>query len=155
MNAFMLDKWNDVVTSDDTVIYGGDLVLNSSRDYRMKVSFVLSYLNGKKILVRGNHDRSHSTMCQLGFESSNLYYFKDNILVVHDLMRRWHIKEIADLIEKADYVLYGHVHNQLLDDPRVKDNPKFINICVEHLDYIPRTLEELKEIRNIQLQRGI
>lgn len=154
MNVTMVDRWNDVVSSEDTVIYGGDLVLASVRGYKERVVLLLDILNGKKILVGGNHDRSHNTMIKLGFQSSSLYHFENDILVIHDLMRQWHMKEISELIEQAKYVLYGHVHGLLLDDPKVAGQEKFINISVEHLDYIPRNIEELKVIRRKQLKEG-
>lgn len=153
MDLFMTEAWNFVVSPGDTVIYGGDLTLSSKRQYKTLVPNILNRLNGIKILVKGNHDRSHGTMVKLGFQSSSLYHFENGILVIHKLLLNW--DRLKHQIEQADYVLYGHVHNLLLDDPRVAGKEKFINICVEPLAYIPRTIGELKEIRKTQLERGI
>jgi len=149
MDTFMVSAWNATVSPEDTVIYGGDLALGSIRGYKSRITPLVASLNGKKILVKGNHERSQKTSRAIGFDETHSYYFKDGVLVVHDLMKQW--DRLCQQINEADYVLYGHVHRKLLDAPVVAGKKKFINICVEHLDYIPRTLEELKEIRDKQL----
>lgn len=148
----MLNAWNVRVSSKDTVVYGGDLALGSIRRYKERITPLVWSLNGKKILVKGNHERSRKTSLAIGFDEVHSYYFEDGILVVHKLMANW--DRLSHQIVAADYVLYGHVHTLLLDDPRVVGQEKFINISVEHLDYIPRTIEELKVIRKKQLVEG-
>ena len=49
----MIRKWNDVVTSEDTVYVVGDFGLSDSKE---ETTRVCQMLNGKKILVMGNHD---------------------------------------------------------------------------------------------------
>ena len=120
------------------------------RHYKEIVTPLVGSLNGKKILVKGNHERSRKTSFAIGFDEVYSYYFVDGILVVHKLMQNW--DRLIHQIEKADYVLYGHVHKLLLEDPRVAGQEKFINISVEHLDYIQRTIEELIVIRKKQLE---
>jgi calcineurin-like phosphoesterase family protein len=145
MNQFMIDSWNSVVAPIDNVIYGGDLVLGSSRHYKEKVKDLLLQLNGVKFLVRGNHDRSRKVMLKLGFiDVYPFTYLTDssvNIFIVHNLMRNF--DQYQSYIEVADVVLYGHAHNKVYDDSRIKDNKKFINISVENLDYLPYTILQL------------
>ena len=54
MNSFMIDKWNETVSPEDTVYYLGDI--SYGRDSRGP-GYWLSLLNGNKILIKGNHDR--------------------------------------------------------------------------------------------------
>jgi len=152
MDKYMIDMWNSVVSPEDRVIYGGDFTLSSKRQYHKLVSNWLIQLHGTKILVKGNHDRSRNKMVELGFESAHLYYVENNILVVHHLRESWH--RIRHLIDEVDYVLYGHVHNRIIEEVHGVNvnNEKFINICVEPLQYIPHTIEQLIELRKQQLE---
>lgn len=152
MDVFMLHAWNIWVSPNDTVVYGGDLALGSIRRYKERITSLVRTLNGRKILVKGNHERSRKTSLAIGFDEVYSYYFEDGILVIHNLMTNW--DRLCQQINEADYVLYGHVHELLLEDPRVAGQEKFINISVEHLDYIPRTIEELIVIRKKQLKEG-
>lgn len=154
MNQSMIDSWNSVVDPLDNVIYGGDLVLGSSRNYREKVKDLLLKLNGAKFLVRGNHDRSRKTMLALGFLDvypfANLTDSGFNIFMIHNLMRNF--DQYQSNIEAADVVLYGHIHNNTYDDIRIKDHSKFINISVENLNYIPHTISQLIGKSNAKIQ---
>ena len=50
MNAEMIKRWNAVVRPHDKVYHLGDVVINK------KFLYILPLLNGKKRLIRGNHD---------------------------------------------------------------------------------------------------
>ena len=53
MNEAMIESWNSVVTKDDEVYHLGDI------GYKMnptQLHSILSRLNGKIYLVKGNHD---------------------------------------------------------------------------------------------------
>ena len=63
MNQKLIDNWNRVVSDDDIIIHLGDFALGSED----KIQGLLSQLNGYKVLVRGNHDKSIRTMKRLGF----------------------------------------------------------------------------------------
>lgn len=56
MNRELIARWNDVVTGDDTVWCLGDLALGHVAD----TVAMTSALNGRKLLVPGNHDRVSS-----------------------------------------------------------------------------------------------
>lgn len=58
MNAAMIKNWNDRVGPDDTIFHLGDFLLyrNKLKDW----SDLVSQLNGKIILIRGNHDHANA-----------------------------------------------------------------------------------------------
>ena len=58
----MIRRWNSVVDMEDLVVIAGDFAFKGISEYASK-------LNGRKILIRGNHDRpkKHAYM-QAGFE---------------------------------------------------------------------------------------
>ena len=56
MHETIKNNWNKKVKPDDTVIVGGDVGYpKSSKDFKLITEFIKE-LNGKKILVSGNHD---------------------------------------------------------------------------------------------------
>jgi calcineurin-like phosphoesterase family protein len=56
MNRAMIDRWNSVVSFEDTVYHLGDACMGSISDTLP----LIRELNGYKILVPGNHDRIFS-----------------------------------------------------------------------------------------------
>ena len=69
MNASMIGSWNGVVASDDTVYYLGDFAMQPHL-----VAEILPQLNGKKLLIAGNHDRCHP---KIGSPSKWLHAYID------------------------------------------------------------------------------
>jgi len=64
MNEAMVAAWNSVVKSDDWVLHVGDFAMGSKdncRTFRQR-------LNGKVLIVLGNHDRKSSFMRECGFD---------------------------------------------------------------------------------------
>jgi calcineurin-like phosphoesterase family protein len=53
MNANLISNWNKKVKKEDTVYILGDVIFSNSVSETKKI---LTSLNGKKILVYGNHD---------------------------------------------------------------------------------------------------
>lgn len=63
MNKTMIEKYNAIIGDDDTVMWLGDCFFKGpiGKD-------VMKQLNGHKILVLGNHDKSAGHMAGLGFD---------------------------------------------------------------------------------------
>lgn len=146
MNDYMIEKWNAVVAPEDTVIHIGDFAFGN----KMIQQQMFLKLNGKKILVRGNHDGAKRWMLDVGFDEVVDYIHRDGLLIIHD---PYHIREIterkgvytlAERYEECEYLLHGHVHQKIV----THDFDKAINCCVEHHDYTPQTLEQLIQWTN-------
>lgn len=54
MNAQLIQKWNNKVSDEDTVYILGDFCFKMSKQDAIKI---LKQLKGKKVLIRGNHDK--------------------------------------------------------------------------------------------------
>lgn len=54
MNEAIVKNWNETVSPDDTVYHLGDVALGPIQDSLS----IIERLNGRKILVTGNHDRN-------------------------------------------------------------------------------------------------
>ena len=61
MNKCLIKKWNEKITSEDTIYILGDFTMKGPE----MASSILYSLKGKKYLIRGNHDNfwteHHST----------------------------------------------------------------------------------------------
>ena len=53
MNKYFLDAWNAKIKSDDTVYILGDLHIRGKNEDLIDI---VSKFNGKKVLIKGNHD---------------------------------------------------------------------------------------------------
>ena len=144
MNEALIDNWNKVVGKDDRVYHCGDVVI--ARRY---LDLVLPRLNGRKVLIKGNHD-----IFKLGdylphFDDIRGSHKLDNFIISHipihpESLARW-----------CSGNIHGHTHNNLVmkdgyDEDRnfcansVVDE-RYINVCVENINYTPIDFEEIRE----------
>ena len=54
MNETIINNWNSIIKEDDTIYHLGDFCLSNDDE----IKSIFNRLNGNKILIRGNHDRS-------------------------------------------------------------------------------------------------
>ena len=74
MDEELICRWNCVVNEDDTVYVLGDFGADG------KEAFILNRLNGKKFLIKGNHDiKSNQYYRDSGFEE--VY---DHPIIIHE-----------------------------------------------------------------------
>lgn len=64
MDRAIINNWNEIVKPEDTVYHMGDVAFTSPE----RAKHILSVLNGHKILILGNHDRSGHKMAEWGFD---------------------------------------------------------------------------------------
>ena len=130
-DAIMVENWNKVVKPNDKVYHLGDVAM------RRKGLKVLALLNGKKVLIRGNHD---------------IFKLKDYTE---------YFEQIHGLIKvKATYLshvplhpnclpvwcklnVHGHLHSNVIEDDEGTPDPRYRNICVEHTNATPIPFEEV------------
>lgn len=139
MTEKLIENWNREVSSEDTVFVVGDF---SNLNFE-KTKQITQQLNGKKYLVRGNHDTfSLKEYQQMGFE--NVFDFP---ILVCDYCLLSHQPIYVN--KHMPYVnIYGHIHN----------NPNYnkFSFCghcvsVEKIDYKPISIQEItKNILSIR-----
>lgn len=138
MDEEMVRRWNEVVREQDKVYHLGDVVINK------KYLNVLGRLNGSKRLIRGNHDIFKT--------KEYMEYFKEvyGVRVLEDMVLS-HVPLHPDSItERWNVNIHGHLHaNEVMarDFEREVDypDPLYMTVCVEHTDYRPIELSELRE----------
>lgn len=131
MNEIMIRNWNSRVQPQDTVYHLGDF---ASGD-RSKIRGILSRLNGKKILIRGNHDKQPS-LSDGWHEIHNFLELKQDhslIVMCHYAMRVWNRSHHGAIM------LYGHSHANL------PGNNQSLDVGVDCWNYQPVTLAEIQQ----------
>ena len=150
MDAALVERWNATVTSADTVYVLGDMFWGGET----KAVPVLDSLNGKKILIKGNHDRCKNTEFRMRFDQISGY------LEITDGDRHVVLCHYPMPCFKNHfhgwYHLYGHVHNSfeanmmehdrmLLEDLYCRKCNMFnVGAMMPWMDYTPRTLDEIE-----------
>jgi calcineurin-like phosphoesterase family protein len=126
----MVRRWNERVKKEDIVIHLGDFSLGRSKE----TINIANRLNGNKILIKGNHDKSTGTFWQkrAGFKK---YFNRGFVEISDDLILSHRPKRIEGVIN-----LHGHVHNNLSRYHSVWCT----NLSVEVWDYYPVNLNEIE-----------
>ena len=136
MDKTLIKNWNERVAEDDLVYVIGDFSMK-----RTDIGFIearLRQLNGRKILILGNHDYlSAFDYVDAGFESVHTYFAIDTRLgalhVTHD-------PAVCQILE-GHYWVCGHVHRLF----RMSESKKILNVGVDVQKFAPISLEEVLE----------
>ena len=158
MNTSLVDRWNAAVTSADTVYVLGDMFWSGET----KAIPVLDSLSGKKILIRGNHDKCKNSEFRERFDQISDY------LEIADGDRHVVLCHYPMPCFKNHfhgwYHLYGHVHSSfeanmvehdriLLEDLYCRKCNMFnVGAMMPWMDYTPRTLDEIEGRANMWRQ---
>lgn len=132
MDEAMVALWNSEVRPEDTVWHLGDVVINR------KALPILGRLNGKKTLIKGNHDVFRLEEYQQYF--SNVYAYR-----VHGDVLFSHIPVHPSQFPRFSANVHGHLHSDVLPDRR------YVNVSSEQTGFKPILLEEvMRRVKNEQ-----
>lgn len=139
MNCKIIENWNKVVSNDDLVIFLGDFCLGNKEDIKL----FASKLNGRKIIILGNHDRSAKHYLDAGFQEAKklLIYSKGTNNCKYDIIFSHH-PYLS--IPSGSVNIHGHIHDKELDS-KTFDLTKYFNASVENINYTPIKLKEIIE----------
>lgn len=129
MDETMIKNWNETVSNKDVVLHLGDFGLGN-KEY---ISSIVKRLNGKKILILGNHDNwSEQTYRDMGFHTVSRFpiLYDKFYLLCHAPI------ELSDKLPFM--VCYGHIH----DSNMYHDTANSKCFCVERIGYRPYLLYE-------------
>jgi calcineurin-like phosphoesterase family protein len=142
MNETLIQKWNAVVGLRDTVYHLGDFCMGPK-----ETVFLRKRLNGKIILIKGNHDKKDVVLKEAGvdeiyvnlqIELEGYKLYLAHIPIHLDPGERPYPEELKKSPpEDYDFFICGHVHGQW------KRQGKTINVGVDQWEMTPRTLLEL------------
>ncbi len=126
MNEVLMQRWNDMVKPGSTVYIIGDFAFKNH-------AWFLHRLNGKKILIEGNHDKMSVEVKNLFREVHPFLRRRFNgkdVTLCHYSMNTW-----ASSVHGA-WHLYGHSHGRLKEG----DSLSF-DVGTDMWDYTPVPLE--------------
>lgn len=139
MREYMIQKFNSKVQPNDWVIHGGDFAM-IGRSQQDKLKPIVDRLNGRHILVLGNHDEIKPfNYIKIGFTQVTTsvimemdYGVKRPIVVNHD-------PSVRCMVPDGTIFLCGHVHNLFKSIP----DKLTVNIGVDVWDYYPINLKDI------------
>lgn len=148
MDETMIERWNAKVKPHDTVYHCGDVVI------ARKNLQLIKRLNGRKILIRGNHDIFRDDdYREVGFEQIHgVRVFVDKFILSH-------IPLHPDCVSGRFRVnVHGHLHaNQVMETFRVtgddmypyedqRIDPRYLCVCVEQTNFTPLHFDEVEAL---------
>ena len=124
----VFDNFATNINKRDSLILCGDVAFTLEWLYRLKEIKCV-----KKTLIIGNHDTEREVSLR------HLAEVFDEISGLYSKRNCWfsHAPIHPDEIRGKKYNIHGHTHQYCIDDPR------YINICLEHTNYKPISFEEL------------
>jgi calcineurin-like phosphoesterase family protein len=138
----MIERHNAKVKEQDTVYFLGDVVINK------KYLELVKRMNGRKILIRGNHDIfKDEDYREVGFQQIHgVRVFVDKFILSH-------IPLHPDCVtERFKVNVHGHLHaNEIMIDETLmsssymKPDPRYLCVCVEQTDFTPLHFDEVEE----------
>lgn len=142
MNEVIRDNWNSVVKPQDKVYHLGDVYMGWNQK-ESALQFLTS-LNGKKRLILGNHDNGKDQTLQLAFQKIDVWRMwpEFGLLMTHVPVHESALfRGKTGNEEKPKQLLniHGHIH----ENNSPSSNHR--NVCVEHLNYRPINIEELRK----------
>ena len=144
MNEKMIVRWNSQVKHDDIVIHLGDFVVYGKSEKTLELC---NRLNGKKILVRGNHDRRNIYWYLAhGFDFVCDYFVIGKIIFTHRPL----YKTNKHILKYYDLNICGHIHQKEIP---TKWKYKCKNISVEQTDYYPIIIDKILGEFKLKLKR--
>lgn len=129
MDKAIIKNWNEAVSNKDLVIHLGDVALCGKERFKQ----IMSQLNGRKMLIRGNHDNwTDEFYREAGFEYVSRYpiVWNEFYILSHAPL------QLSETTPYFNY--YGHVHN----DEKYVDTATSKCVSIERLGYRPLFLFE-------------
>lgn len=158
MDAEITRRWNNRVSKQDTVHILGDFSWHNAT----KTIEILKQLNGRKRLIKGNHDRIHASELKKQFESIKDYeqikVGDQKVILCHYSIPFYNCHHYGAIM------LHGHTHNskehflELKIERSLHANEvpcQMINVgcMMPYMDYTPRTLDEIIEGKQQYMQQ--
>lgn len=144
MDAYLIDQWNSVVGPDDLVYHLGDFSVPDAAYARR----IFDQLNGRKILVLGNHDERRPGSPSPHVVHLDWYRQPTSGLSVTDtdsngqkvhIYLSHHAHRIWPQGNKGGFHFYGHSHGAI---PHL-GNSRDIGVDLPDVAFRPRTFVEL------------
>jgi calcineurin-like phosphoesterase family protein len=142
MREELIARYNSVVPPDGVTLWGGDCFFCPMSE----AATIMSRLNGRKILVLGNHDKNSGRMSSLGFDVVAKELVIDicgvTVRINHYPCQDDRFPDRCPVLKPFEMLIHGHTHS-----PN-KVNGRQIHIGVDAWAYAPASLQEIEELVN-------
>jgi calcineurin-like phosphoesterase family protein len=148
MDEAMIQRWNHNVGKTATIMVVGDFSFYDA----VKTKEITQRLNGRKILIRGNHDKAHSDswFLKCGFDSV-VESMTIPAMVQEDTVE---IQHYHDYESRYGYgvLFHGHAHNFFKAKHYVTFKRVLLNVGVDcwnftpvHIDFLFETVKRIRQ----------
>lgn len=144
MNEVLIERHNSVVAPNDRVYFLGDVAMSG------KYLPLLHRMNGKKVLIKGNHDKESMAKYMQYFDDVRGSHQFDGMIITHipihpQSLGRWGTN------------VHGHLHSNkvMLDAPPKGDeyevkpegeiDARYFCVSMEQINYTPISLCDLRK----------
>jgi calcineurin-like phosphoesterase family protein len=138
----MINRWNSIITSQDHIYHLGDFCFGGTK----QTVSILEKLNGKKFLIKGNHDKAIKKEALNYFEWVKDYYLltiqdksvkhkKTQIILFHYPIESWAHQHYGS------WHFCGHNHSK---EPMPNKKLLRINVGVDAWGFEPISYELIK-----------
>jgi calcineurin-like phosphoesterase family protein len=132
MDEVMIKNWNEVVRPVDKVYVCGDLVMKAKKQIH-----IMDRLNGKKVLIKGNHDIGELKVYLPYFYDIRAFHVLDNFCITH-------IPIHPDCLGRFKGNIHGHIHQRTVMLNSAPD-PRYFCISAEQINYTPIEWNDLRK----------
>ena len=138
MNRSLIENYNSVVHKNDTVYILGDISHHMPIE---RVNELMGKMNGKKILIKGNHDKKYllelfEEICDFKTVSLDGVYFA----LMHYPMLSWPKKN------KESIQLHGHIHADMTyNEQNRNENIRRYDVGVDANEFYPVSVKQIVE----------
>lgn len=136
----MVERWNKVVKAEDRVYHLGDVAMSK------KHLPILYRLNGRKVLIKGNHDIEDIKEYLKYFEDIRGSHQFDGMLLTH-------IPVHPASLARWGFNVHGHLHGNVVKEISIKGQEtsesdlRYKCVSVEQINYTPISLEEVRKFK--------
>lgn len=137
-DEYIIQEANKVVRPTDRLYVMGDVAMKQAHIEK------IARINGKKVLIRGNHDIFQLSRYSRYFEDVRACKVLNvpqesgggRVVVTHIPV---HTCELLRF--RAN--VHGHLHANRVKLPNDENDGRYINLCPEIIGYVPKSLEEI------------
>lgn len=141
MTETIISNWNVAVKETDTIYVLGDFAFANRR----RCEYLLSRLNGHKILIRGNHDSRQVTGAKGWMDVRNykrIRFHNYRFIASHYPILSWHG------MNKGTIMIHGHCHGNLNKDLVKMIGHPLVDMGCDLWNYTPVNLWEIIDYVN-------
>ncbi|MDR0442979.1 MAG: metallophosphoesterase [Treponema sp.] len=145
MDETIIRNWNSCVNDNDEVYILGDFAFTGNS---LEPEILLKKLNGRKYLIRGNHDHF---LDDKNFNIKNFEWVKDYYVLEYETKKfvlfHYPIFMWDGYFDGTAIHLYGHVHNMLGNKKEQERlnilGKKAMNVGVDMNNFFPVSIEKI------------